>query len=157
MNFYIFVVCSMWFKTLFIVVVVVYKFCCTKSRSSSFLQKLAPIPYFCWSTVYSFTKCRNKPGFSGLIKSPTMVLRGKGRSIPLPYGVWINRPKLPALHAWPLISWTEGNAGHSSSMTRGNRGRRKKPNDRPDPLVPKWFLFVRGYFFIFSLRIEVGE
>ena len=38
----------------------------------------------------------------------------------------------------------EKNPGHSSSMTGGNSGRRKKPNDWPDPLAPKWYLFVRG-------------
>ena len=42
MNSYIFVVCSIWCKNLFIVVfvvvVVVYKFCCTKSRSFPFFK-----------------------------------------------------------------------------------------------------------------------
>ena len=41
------------------------------SSSSSFLQKLSPSQHCCLSTVYSFTKRRNKPGFSGLIKIPT--------------------------------------------------------------------------------------
>ena len=71
LNSYIFVVCSIWCKTLFIVVVVVYKFCCTKSRSSPFFKSCHPILYCYWNTVYSFTKRRNKPGFSGLIKIPT--------------------------------------------------------------------------------------
>ena len=69
---YIFVVCSIWCKTLFIVVVVVvvYKFCCAKSRLSPFFKICQPTPNCCWSMVYSFTKRRNKPGFSGLIKFP---------------------------------------------------------------------------------------
>ena len=69
LNSYIFVVCSIWCKTRFIVVVV-YKFCCTKSRSSPFFKSCQSTPYCCWSTVYSFTKHRNKPGFSELIKIP---------------------------------------------------------------------------------------
>ena len=68
LNSYIFVVCSIWCKTLFIVVV--YKFCYTKSRSSPFFKSCHPFPNCCWSTVYSFTKRRNKAGFSGLIKNP---------------------------------------------------------------------------------------
>ena len=38
----------------------------------------------------------------------------------------------------------EKNPGHYSGMTGGNSGRRKKPNDWPDPLAPKWYLFVKG-------------
>ena len=72
-NFYIFIICSIWCKPLFIVVVVVvYKFCCTKSRSSPFFKSCQPNPYCCWSTVYSFTKRRNKPDFLGLIKIPIL-------------------------------------------------------------------------------------
>ena len=74
LNSDIFIVCSIWWKALFIVVVViVYKFCCTKSRSSPFFKSCYQFPYCCWSTVYSFTKRRNKPGFSGLIKVPTWI------------------------------------------------------------------------------------
>ena len=38
-----------------------------------------------------------------------MLPRGKGRSIPLPYDVWINRPQgLTATRTpWPIIGWTE--------------------------------------------------
>ena len=68
LNSYLFVVCCIWGKTLFIIVVVVYKFCCTKSRSSPFFKSCHQFPYYCWSTVYSFTKRSNKSGFSGLIK-----------------------------------------------------------------------------------------
>ena len=49
---------------------VVYKLCYIKSRSSPFFKSCHPSPYCCWSTVYSFTKRRNKPGFSGFIKIP---------------------------------------------------------------------------------------
>ena len=42
-NSYIFIVCSIWCKTLFIVVVV-YKFCCTKSRSSPFFKSCHQFP-----------------------------------------------------------------------------------------------------------------
>ena len=41
-NFYIFVVCFIWCKTLFIVVV--YKFCCTKRRSSPFFKSCHQFP-----------------------------------------------------------------------------------------------------------------
>ena len=44
LNSYIFVVCSIWCKTQFIVVVVVYKFCCTKSRSFPFFKSCQKIP-----------------------------------------------------------------------------------------------------------------
>ena len=43
LNSFIFVVCSIWCKTLFIVVVV-YKFCCTKSRSSPFFKNCHQFP-----------------------------------------------------------------------------------------------------------------
>ena len=81
LNSYIFVVCSIWYKTLFIVVVVVHKFCCTKSRSSPFFKSCHPFPYCCWSTVYSFTKRRNITDFSGLIKIPIYPPQFNPRSV----------------------------------------------------------------------------
>ena len=47
LNSYIFIVCSIWCKTLFIVVVVVYKFCCIKSRLAPFFKSCHPFPYCC--------------------------------------------------------------------------------------------------------------
>ena len=73
--------------------------------------------------------------------------RCKRRSVPRSLLNKVTNPgqnedqKLPALYNWLD---REGNAGHSSSMTGGNRGRGKKTNDWPDPLVPKWYFFVWG-------------
>ena len=73
--------CSIWCKTLFIVVAVVYKFCCTKSRSSPFFESCQPTPYSYWSTVYSFAKCRNKPGFFGACKNPHTIASWSHQSV----------------------------------------------------------------------------
>ena len=99
LNSYIFVVCSIWCKTLFIAVVVVYKFCCTKSHSSPFFKSCHPSPYCCWSMVYSFIKRRNKPGFSGLIKIPIdMALNHHSKDPFLEHwGMW-------STHSLPLLS-----------------------------------------------------
>ena len=40
------------------------------SRSPLSSKAVNPNLYCCWSTFYSFTKRRNKPGFSGFIKIP---------------------------------------------------------------------------------------
>ena len=81
-----------------------------------------------------------------------MLLRGKGRSIPLPNGVWINRPQgLTAkavrtkVKSYPhsmTNDWLdkEGNAGHSIIITGWNGGRRKKPNDWPLVQMPSFSL-----------------
>ena len=71
---YTFIVYSIWCKTLFIVVVVVvYKFCCTYKSFVPFFKSSHPNLYCCLSKVYSFTKRRNKPGFSGIIKIPIVL------------------------------------------------------------------------------------
>ena len=70
-----YVVYSIWCKSLIVVVVVVvYKFCCTY-KSFVFLSSkaLTQISTAGLSTVYSLTKRRNKPGLSGFIKIPKCV------------------------------------------------------------------------------------
>ena len=87
-----------------------------------------------------------------------MLLRGKGRSIPLPYGVWINRPQgLTAkavrmeVKSYPhSMTYNrldrEGNAGHSSTTTGGNSGRRKKEKWLARPFSAKMIPFRQKKF-----------
>ena len=45
---------------------------------------------------------------------------------------------------WPIIGWTE--KGMQVTLVAWSEeivGEEKKPNDWPDPLAPKWYLFVR--------------
>ena len=62
-----------------------------------------------------------------------MLPRGKGRSIPLHYGVWINRPQ--GLTAKTVGEW------RSKATCTPWPIEEKKPNDWPDPLSPKWLPF----------------
>ena len=96
-----------------------------------------------------------------------MLPRGKGRSIPLPYGVWINRPqgltaksvRMKIKSCTHFMTYNrldkEGNAGHSIIVTGWNGGRRKRPNDWPLVRTPS-FSLVEVWKRKFSLRTVVG-